>query len=155
MPLAPRRAVSPDGRVWQVVKIRERPSLAETRKDPFFWGSAVVSVLLIAFFVRMVMVDFAIGGSGLYALAFIVPVALLWLTERTMHLLRPHILAETDGPPAERVEWKTAYPLGTARLMNRAVEAIEDGTHDGEPRGLELLRLEYPSARAPDPFRPA
>ena len=135
------------------MKIRERPSFAETRKEPFFWISAVLTLILIAFFVRLVMVDYAVGGTGLYALAFIVPVALLWLTERTMHLLRPHISAEIAGPPAERVEWKTAYPLGTARLMNRAVEAIETGTRDGEPRGLDLLRLEYLSSPEAEPVQ--
>jgi hypothetical protein len=142
--VAPRRAVSPDGRVWRVEKIRERPSLAETRKEPFFWASAVVTFLLIAFMVRLVIVDYTLFDSrSLYALAFVVPLALLWLTERTMNLLRPHIRAETDGPPAERVEWKTTHPLGTSRLMDRAVEAIEAGLHDSEPRGLSLLQLEY------------
>ena len=142
MGVAPRRAVSPDGRVWRVEKVRERPSFSETRREPFFWGSALVTVLLIAFFVRLFMIDYGEFGS-FYVLAFVIPLALLWLTERTMHLLRPRIRAETDGPPHELVVWKTTHPFGTSSLMNRAVAAIEAGRHDGEPRGLRLVELSY------------
>lgn len=142
MGVEPRRAVSPDGRVWHVKKVRERPSFAETRREPFFWGTVLVTIILIAFFVRLVMVDFGRFGS-LYVFVFIVPLALLWLTERTMHLLMPRIHADTDGPPPERVVWKTTYPFGTSRLMSRAVAAIEVGRHDDEPRGLSLVELTY------------
>jgi hypothetical protein len=135
-----RRAVSPDGRVWRVQKIRERPSLAKSRKEPFFWGTLGATVLLLAFFARLIYVDYSFFGS-LYALVFGVPL-LLWLIERAMHLLRPRIRAETDGPPAEALEWKTPHPLGTSRLIDRVVEAIESGRHDSEPRGLRLVALE-------------
>ena len=139
-----RQAVSPDGRVWRVEKIRERPSLSESRKEPFFWASVVVTILLLAFMVRIVILDYTIFDShSLYGLMFVLPLLLLWLVERSMNLIRPHIRAETDGPPAERVEWKTTHPFGTARLMDGAVEAIEGGLRNTEPRGLSLIQLEY------------
>ena len=131
--------------MWRVEKIRERPSPRESRNEPFFWGSVVVTILLLLFFARLIFLDYTLFDAGsFYALAFVVPLLLLWLTERTMNLLRPHIRAETDGPPPERVEWKTTHPFGTSRLMKRAVEAIQSGTHDSEPRGLSLVALEYP-----------
>ena len=144
MGMKERRAVSPDGRIWRVVKVRERPSLKESRKEPFFWGSVVATILLLAFKVRIAILDYTIFSShSLYGLMFVLPLLLLWLIERSMNLMRPHIRAETDGPPAERVEWKTTHPFGTARLMDSAVEAIETGLHDSEPKGLSLVQLEY------------
>jgi hypothetical protein len=142
MGTAPRRAVSPDGRVWRVEKIRERPSLAESRKEPYFWASLVTAVLLLAFFARIVTIGVQ-WGLTLYTLAVILPALLIWLIERTTNLMRPHIRATTDGPRAEIVEWKSTHPFGTARLMTRAVAAIESGHHDTEPRGLDLVVLEY------------
>jgi hypothetical protein len=38
---------------------------------------------------------------------------------------------------------ESTHPFGTARLMTRAVEAIESGRHDTEPRGLDLVVLDY------------
>ena len=32
--------------MWRVEKIRERPSPRESRNEPFFWGSVVVTILL-------------------------------------------------------------------------------------------------------------
>ena len=128
--------------MWRVEKIRERPSLAESRKEPFFWASAVTTALILAFMVRVLMVGVE-WGLTLYTLAVLLPVLVLWLIERSMNLLRPHVRAETDGPPGEHVEWKSTHPFGTARLMNRAVRAIEAGRHDNELRGLDLIALEY------------
>jgi hypothetical protein len=104
MGTAARRAVSPDGRVWRVQKIRERPSLAETRKEPFFWASIVTAVLLLAFFARVLMIGVE-WGVTLYTLAVLLPALLVWLVERATNLMRPHIRAQTDGPRAEVVEW--------------------------------------------------
>ena len=142
MKTASRRVVSPDGRVWRVEKVRERPSLAESRKEPFFWASGVAAALILAFMARALMVGVE-QGITLYTLAILLPVLVLWLIERTMNLMRPHVRAETDGPPSERVEWKSTHPFGTARLMERAVDAIEAGRHDNELRGLDLIALEY------------
>jgi hypothetical protein len=139
--VSPRRAVSPDGRIWRVEKLRERLSFAESGRQPFFWASAIAAILLIAFWVRLVTIDVQLLG-GVYAFIFGIPL-LLWLVERTLHLLSPRIRAETDGPPHELVMWKTMYPFRTSRLMNRAVAVIEAGRHDDAPRGLDLVELSY------------
>jgi len=135
MGVAARTVVSPDGRTWHVAKVRERLSLAESRREPFFWSSIVVTVVLVAIIVRLVLVD----PTSPMMLAFATPLALIWLLERSAYLLTPRIKAETKGPPPERVVWKTGHPLGSARLMRRAIEAIEAGAAVSEPRGLRFV----------------
>jgi hypothetical protein len=134
--VAVRTAVSPDGRTWQIVKVRERLSFAESKREPFFWSSIVLTVVLVGVIVRLVLVD----PTSPMMLAFAVPLAIVWILERGTYLARPRIKAETRDHPPERVVWKADHLLGSARVMLRAAQAIEAGAAVSALRGLRLVQ---------------
>jgi hypothetical protein len=129
-------AASPDGRTWQIVKLRERLSFAESKREPFFWSSIAVTVVLVGVIVRLVLVD----PTSPMMLAFALPLAIVWILERGTYLARPRIKAETRDHPPERVVWKADRLFGSARAMRRAAQAIEAGAPVSEPRGLRLVQ---------------
>jgi hypothetical protein len=132
------RAVSPDGRVWKVESLRERPSLAESREEPFFWAYVLVTLALVAAIVYLVIIDplspFLLFGA--------LPLLIIWIAERGTSLLRPLLRAETAGPPPEVVIWKSKGRFGGGNLERRAVRAIEGGRPENDLAGLTLLRVE-------------
>jgi hypothetical protein len=128
------QTTSPDGRTWTITVAHERPSLKESRSEPFFWVSVAVTIVMVAVIVRLVMVD----PTTPMMLAFVVPLALLWAVERASKLARPLVRAETDGPPRERVTWKADW-FGRRRYLSRAVRAVAEGQFVSNPKGMRLV----------------
>jgi hypothetical protein len=126
---------SPDGRIWQIERVRPSSILGATRKEPFFWSSAIATGLLFAFAGRMIWVD-----PGPLTLSIVVPLLLIWLLERDLNILRPNIRAHTDGPPAETLTWRTTHPFGVRRIEQRIVKEIETG-RESEPPGAVLIGI--------------
>lgn len=126
---------SPDGRTWQLERVRPDFPLAATREEPFFWSSLIATVLLIAFAVRLIWVD-----PGPLTLSIVVPLLLIWLLERGFSVLRPNIRARTDGPPAEILTWRTTHRLGLGRIEDRIAKEIESG-RETEPPGAVLIGI--------------
>jgi hypothetical protein len=130
------RAVqSPDGRIWRIERVPPDSSLRATRREPFFWASVAATVLLIAFAARMIWID-----PGPLTLSIVVPLLLIWLLERDLSFLRPNIRAQTDGPPAETLTWRTTYPFGVGRIEKRIVRELERG-REAEPPGAVLIGI--------------
>ena len=71
-------------------------SLGATMKEPFFWPSAIATIVILALAVRLLMVD-----TGWITFIILVPLLLIWFLERGLSFARPNIRAHTDGPPAE------------------------------------------------------
>jgi hypothetical protein len=134
----PRRAVSPDGRVWHVKRLRERLSLADTANEPFFWTSLLITLVMLAVIARLVIVD-PVAPMMLF---FVLPLMAIWVLERGAYLLRPRIEATTNGPPPERILWKTSRRFGYGRLERKVLDAIERGQPGSEPSGLTLVEVE-------------
>jgi len=124
---------SPDGRVWTLERVRPRIRDAETLQIPFFWTSVVVTVALLAFAVRMVVVD-----PGRSALLFLMPLG-VWLVERGTHLLRPYIRAHTDGPPPQTLHWRPASRFGYGRVERRIASAIAAARPEQDVKGAPLV----------------
>jgi hypothetical protein len=112
---------SPDGRVWKLDRIRPMIREAETFKVPFFWTSVAVTVLLLAFVVRLIWVD-----PAWTTYLVLLPLG-VWIVERGLHALRPLIRAETEGPPPERLTWRPGSRFGYSRVERRIAEAIQAG----------------------------
>ena len=125
---------SPDGRVWRLERLRPKVREAETFKVPFFWTSVVVTIVLLAFAVRVIWVD---PGWASYLL--LLPLG-VWIVERGFHALRPSIRAETGGPPPERLTWRPGSRFGYGRVERRIVEAIEAGRPETDVKGAPLVR---------------
>jgi hypothetical protein len=132
------QAVSPDGRAWNVESLRERPSLAEARDEPFFWASVLVTAVLVAAVVYLVVID----PFSPFLLFGVLPLLIAWIAERGTSALRPLIRAETSGPPPEVVVWKSNARFGSRKLERTAVQAIEDGRPENDLPGLSLVRVE-------------
>lgn len=127
---------SPDGRSWQFERVRPESGLAATSKEPFFWGSVVVTVLLIAFIVWVIV---ALDSTWIRLIAIILLV--IWLIERGLNLARPNIRAHTDGPPAETLTWRTTHRYGLSKIEDRIAAQIESGRLEGEPPGAVLIGI--------------
>ena len=127
---------SPDGRSWQLERVRPESGLAATSKEPFFWGSVVVTVLLIAFIVWVIV---AFDSTILRLIVIILLV--IWLLERGLNLARPNIRAHTDGPPAETLTWRTTHRYGLSKIEDRIAAQIESGRLEGEPPGAVLIGI--------------
>lgn len=142
------RAVSPDGREWKVESRRERPSLAESREEPFFWASVLVTVVLATGVVYLVIID----PLSPFLLFGVLPLLVIWLAERGTRALRPLVSAETAGPPPEVVVWKSNARFGGRRLEQRAVQAVENGRPENDLPGLTLVHVGSKSraGRSPD-----
>jgi hypothetical protein len=125
---------SPDGRSWQIDRVPHESGLSATRKEPFFWASAVVTVILIAFAVWVIV---SIDSSVILLISLILLV--IWLIERGLNFARPNIRAHTDGPPPETLTWRTTHRWGLSRIEDRIAAQIESGRLEGEPPGAVLI----------------
>jgi hypothetical protein len=127
---------SPDGRTWQIERVRPESGLAATKKEPFFWASAVVTVILIAFIVLVIVL---VDSTILRLIAVLL--LLIWLVERGLNLARPNIQAHTEGPPPETLTWRTTHRYGLSKIEDRIVQQIESGRLEGEPPGAVLIGI--------------
>ena len=127
---------SPDGRTWTLERVSPESSLGATMKEPFFWPSAIATVVILALAVRLLMVD-----TGWITFIILVPLLLIWFFERGLSFLRPNIRAHTDGPPAETHTWRTTHRIGLGRIENRIAEQIEQGRLEAEPSGAVLIGI--------------
>jgi hypothetical protein len=127
---------SPDGRSWQLERVRHESGLAATKKEPFFWASAVMTVILIAFIVLVIVF---VDSWILRLIAFLL--LAIWLIERGLNLARPNIRAHTDGPPPETLTWRTTHRYGLSKIEDRIVQQIESGRLEGEPPGAVLIGI--------------
>jgi hypothetical protein len=126
---------SPDGRTWQFDRTSPSSMLGQTRNEPFFWPSVVVTILLIAFVAWVV-------ARGHMVIAIVSAVLLgIWVLERGLNVIRPNLQAHTDGPPAETLTWRTTHRWGLNRMERRIGEQIEQGRTEGEPPGTVLIGI--------------
>jgi hypothetical protein len=124
---------SPDGRVWALEHVRPKISDAETFKVPFFWTSVVVTILILAFAVRVIWVD---PGWASYLL--LLPLG-VWIVERGLHAMRPSIRAETTDPPAEQLTWRPGNRFAYGRVKRRIAETIRAGRPETDVKGAPLV----------------
>jgi hypothetical protein len=127
---------SPDGRTWTLERVSPESSLGATMKEPFFWPSAIATIVILALAVRLLMVD-----TGWITFIILVPLLLIWFLERGLSFARPNIRAHTDGPPAETHTWRTTHRIGLGRIENRIAEQIEQGHLEAEPPGAVLIGI--------------
>jgi hypothetical protein len=127
---------SPDGRSWQIDRVPHESGLSATRKEPFFWASAVVTVILIAFAVWVIV---SLDSSVIFLITLIL--LAIWLLERGLNFARPNIRAHTDGPPAETLTWRTTHRWGLSKIEDRIAAQIESGRLEGEPPGAVLIGI--------------
>jgi hypothetical protein len=127
---------SPDGRTWTLERVSPESSLGATMKEPFFWPSAIATIVILALAVRLLTVD-----TGWITFIILVPLLLIWFLERGLSFARPNIRAHTDGPPAETHTWRTTHRIGLGRIENRIAEQIEQGHLEAEPAGAVLIGI--------------
>ena len=127
---------SPDGRTWTLERVSPESSLGATMKEPFFWPSAIATIVILALAVRLLMVD-----TGWITFIILVPLLLIWFFERGLSFARPNIRAHTDGPPAETHTWRTTHRIGLGRIENRIAEQIEQGHLEAELAGAVLIGI--------------
>jgi hypothetical protein len=126
---------SPDGRTWTLERVSPNSLMSETRKEPFFWPSAIVTILLIAFTVWL-----ALRGHVVITICAVI-LLVIWVLERGLNVIRPNIRAHTDGPPAETFTWRTTHRYGLAKMEQRIAEQIQQGRAEGEPPGTVLIGI--------------
>ena len=124
---------SPDGRAWTLERVRPKISDAETFKVPFFWTSVVVTILILAFAVRVIWVD-----PGWTSYLLLLPLG-VWIVERGLHAMRPFIRAETADPPAEQLMWRPGNRFAYGRVERRIAEAIRAGRPETDVKGAPLV----------------
>jgi dolichol kinase len=126
---------SPDGRTWQIERVRPDSAVQASRQEPAFWASVVVTVILIAFIIWMIA-----GGHILITIISVI-LFVIWLLERGLNVIRPNIRAHTDGPPNETFTWRTTHRYGYDKIEARIAEQIEAGRAEGEPPGAVLVGI--------------
>jgi hypothetical protein len=126
---------SPDGRTWTLERVPPNSLVGESRKEPAFWVSVVVTLVIIAFIVWVISFEWS-------SIILIITLILLviWLFERGLNFIRPNIRAHTDGPPAETLTWRTTHRYGLSKIEQRIAEQIESG-REGEPPGTVLIGI--------------
>jgi hypothetical protein len=127
---------SPDGRSWTLERARPESVIAASKKEGFFWGSVIVTAILIGFIV-WITIEF---GVGVYFVITVV-VFLIWLIERGFSTARPNLKAHTDGPPQQTFTWRTTHRYGLNRIEDRIVKQIENGQLGDEPPGTVLIGI--------------
>jgi hypothetical protein len=125
---------SPDGRTWTLERVSPNSLMGETRREPFFWPSAIVTILIIAATVWL-----AVRGHVVITICAVI-VLVIWILERGLNFARPNIRAHTDGPPAETLTWRTTHRYGLSKIEQRIAEQIEAG-REGEPPGTVLIGI--------------
>lgn len=109
--------------------------MSETRKEPFFWPSAIVTILLIALTVWL-----AVRGHVVITICAVI-LLVIWLLERGLNFIRPNIQAHTDGPPVETLTWRTTHRYGLDKIEQRIADQIAQGRMEGEPPGTVLIGI--------------
>ena len=127
---------SPDGRSWTLERTRPDSALAAAKKEPVFWGSVVVTSLLLGL-ILWIVIEF---GAGLLFIITLVLV-LIWVFERVLSTARPNLQAQTDGPPAQTFTWRTTHRWGLQRIEDRIATQIENGQLGDEPAGTVLIGI--------------
>jgi hypothetical protein len=125
---------SPDGRTWELDRIKPKLREADTFKVPFFWSSVVTTIVVLALVLWIVGSD---PGPAAYIL--LVPLG-VWLVERGFHAFRPFIRAKTEGPPPETLMWRPGSRWGYGRVERRIVDTIEAGRPEVDVKGAPLAR---------------
>ncbi len=125
---------SPDGRVWELDRVKPKLREAETFKVPFFWASVVVTILLLAFIARLVWTD-----PTPTAWFLLMPFG-VWLVERGLHFMRPFVRARTEGPPREMLMWRPGSRWSYGRVERRIAETIKAGRPEDDVKGAPLVR---------------
>jgi hypothetical protein len=127
---------SPDGRTWTLERVQPESVLAASKKEGFFWGSVVVTAIMIGLLV-WIIVEF---GAGLI-FALVLVLFLIWLVERGFSTARPNLRAHTDGPPAQTFTWRTTHRYGLSRIEDGIASQIENGQLGDEPPGTVLVGI--------------
>lgn len=131
-----RDARSPDGRTWRVEVDRDKLSLAEARREPFFKWHVVVTILVLLALLYVMVADQTHLGL------IYVPIGLaIWFVGWILVTKRPIIRADTPGPPAEHRAWFVTSRGRTRLCLRRVVRAIERGDYGAEPRGTRLVEI--------------
>jgi dolichol kinase len=126
---------SPDGRTWTIDRTSPNSMMDQTRKEPFFWASLALTILLVAFIVWVIV-------RGHTAIAIVTGILLaIWVIERGLNVIRPNIRAHTDGPPPETLTWRTTHRYGLGKMEERIADQIEQGRTEGEPPGTVLIGI--------------
>jgi dolichol kinase len=126
---------SPDGRTWTIDRTSPNSMMDQTRKEPFFWASLALTILLVAFIVWVIV-------RGHTAIAIVTGILLaIWVIERGLNVIRPNIQAHTDGPPPETLTWRTTHRYGLGKMEERIADQIEQGRTEGEPPGTVLIGI--------------
>jgi hypothetical protein len=131
-----REVRSPDGRTWTIERTSPNSLVAESRKEPAFWASVVVTILLLAFILLI-----AVNGNHPVITLCAVILLLIWVFERGLNVIRPNIRAHTDGPPAETLTWRTTHRYGLSKIEQRIADQIASGRAEGEPPGAVLIGI--------------
>jgi hypothetical protein len=127
---------SPDGRTWNIERVSKGSSLAEKRREPFFWPSVIATAIMVVLIVRLISLD-----TGWLTLIIAIPLFVIWLLERGLNFARPNIRAHTEGPPAETHTWRTTHRIGVGRIEDRIAREIESGHLEAEPPGAVLIGI--------------
>jgi hypothetical protein len=125
---------SPDGRTWTLEQVKPEGLIASSKKEPVFWGSIVVTAVLIGLIIWIVL-EF---GAGAFFIAVLV-LFLIWLFERGLSTTRPNLQAHTEGPPPQTFTWRTTHRWGQSKIEDRIVKQIEAGQLGDEPPGTVLI----------------
>ena len=127
---------SPDGRSWTLERAHPESALAAAKKEPVFWGSVILTVLMVGFVV-WITIEFGVG------IFFTITVILfvIWLFERGFNSARPNLEAHTEGPPAQTLTWRTTHRYGLSRMEDRIATQIENGQLTDEPPGTVLIGI--------------
>ncbi len=125
---------SPDGRTWTLERARPESVISAAKKEPVFWGSVILTALMIGF---IVWITIRYGVGTIFILTVVVFV--IWLIERGFSSARPNLKAHTDGPPAQTFTWRTTHRYGLSRTEDRIAAQIENGQLGDEPPGTVLV----------------
>ena len=127
---------SPDGRSWTLERVRPDSVIAASKKEGFFWGSVIVTAVLLGLLIWIV-IEF---GAGII-FAFLVVMFVIWLIERVFSTTRPNLEAHTDGPPAQTFTWRTTHRYRLNRIEDRIATQLENGQLGDEPPGTVLIEI--------------
>jgi hypothetical protein len=127
---------SPDGRSWTLERARPESAVAAAKKEPVFWGSVILTALMIGFLL-WIAIEYGVGAFFVIAVVLF----LIWLIERGFSTIRPNLTAHTDGPPAQTFTWRTTHRYGLSRTEDRIARQIENGELGQEPPGTVLIGI--------------
>src|SRR5262249_31120120 len=133
-PAMARTVRSPDGRTWTLTREKPESALAAARKEPVFWGSVVVTALIIG---GVVAVSLVLGVGILFICLLVLLV--IWLLQRGFSTAGPNLKAHTDGPPEQTFTWRTTHRWGLSGIEDRVAKQIENGQLGDEPPGTILI----------------